>query len=172
MYTYWSIRHYELTLPTPCVVYFVCRAIVFLRALAILRRRLQLPVIEAQEEHLWKFKHGLSFLRCKVAELVLNKIQNSLRNTNMGKTRLWRKVWLFNCFWSFASCAAAESAQNYLLNVWLLKGWTSQGSLHDWLAHLQDAFPQQLREDYYFSNKKINISTKTESILSIYGNSW
>lgn len=36
--------------------------------------------------------------------------------------------------------------QVHLLDVGLFKRWTSQRSLYYWLAHLQDAFPQQLRE--------------------------
>lgn len=65
---------------TPGVVHFVSGAVVFLGALAILRWRLQLPVVEAQEEHLRQLKHGLPLLWCKVAELILNKIQNPLWN--------------------------------------------------------------------------------------------
>lgn len=62
----------------PGVVHFVGRPVVLLGALAVLSGRLQLPVVEAQEEHLGQLKHGLPLLWCQVAELVLNKIQHSL----------------------------------------------------------------------------------------------
>lgn len=62
----------------PRVVHFVGRAVVLLSALPVLRGRFQLPVVEAQEKHLGQLKHGLALLWCQVAELVLNKIQNSL----------------------------------------------------------------------------------------------
>ena len=65
----------------PCVVHFVGGAVVFLRALPVLRGRLQLPVVEAQEEHLGELKHGLPLLGGQVAELVLDKVQHPLCGT-------------------------------------------------------------------------------------------
>lgn len=62
----------------PCVVHLVGCAVILLSALPVLRGCFQLPVVEAQEKHLGQLKHGLTLLRCQVAELVLNKIQNSL----------------------------------------------------------------------------------------------
>lgn len=63
---------------TPGVVHLVGGPVLLLRALPVLRGRLQLPVVQTQQEHFGQLKHGLPLLGSQVAELVLDEIQNSL----------------------------------------------------------------------------------------------
>lgn len=64
--------------PLPGVVHLVGSPVVLLRPLPVLRGRLQLPVVKAQQEHLRKLEHGLALLGCQVAELVLDEVQHPL----------------------------------------------------------------------------------------------
>lgn len=74
-----ALRHMAVAQP-PGVVDLVGGHIIILGALTELGRCLQLPVVEAQQEHLGELIHGLALLGWQVAELVLHKIQDSLLN--------------------------------------------------------------------------------------------
>lgn len=70
--------------PSPGVVDLVGGHVVVLRALPELGRRLQLPVVEAEQEHLGELVHGLPLLGGQVAELVLHEVQDSLGERKGG----------------------------------------------------------------------------------------
>lgn len=70
--------------PLPGVVGFVSSRVVIENPLASLRGRLKLPVVDLVEKHLGQFHYGLTFLRGKVAEFVLDKIVHSLFRKNIG----------------------------------------------------------------------------------------
>lgn len=82
-----ALRHVAVAQPAR-VVHLVGRAVVLLRALPVLRGRLQLPVVEAQQEHLGQLEHGLALLGRQVAEFILHEVQHALWGGTEGKQ--WR----------------------------------------------------------------------------------
>lgn len=66
-------------------------------------------------------------------------------STDTCLSQLW-EMWLFGACCSFSYCWRSGHELDMfvtdLLDVGLFKWWTSEGSLYNWLAHLQDAFPQ------------------------------
>lgn len=68
----------------PGVIDLVGSHVLSLRPLPKLGRCLKLPVVKAEQEHLRELEHGLPLSGSQMTELVLHKVQHTLRRGGWG----------------------------------------------------------------------------------------